>query len=425
MMWMISGRWRTGVWPAVALAVVIQAQAADEPSHWTLEASLRRAIDVAPEQREAEAQLAARAAERTEAGSWPNPSVELRADEKLGIDDGRGGTDLTYAGISQPLPLLRLARQRRAADRVLGAAHNNLRYQQLLLEHRTAVAYHRLQLAYAHSELAIRHREQMLELASGRGRDPLVRYLSASERLRLNLLLDEASQAAASAEGELSEARSRLTALLVLPPDSEPTVTELVPLSAPRPLAEFERGLDTHPGLNAARGEEQAARAQIEAVRSRRLADPVLILYRERDYLGGERRDYSGIGVNVQVPLWNLNRGPETRAVAEADGAHARRAARERDLAARLRQSHLHVGHLIEQAEHQRVRVLAPSAQLFELSLRSFTAGEVNVLALVDAHDSYLAARLRYLELLTQQWLEAAELRLAAGESLLAAEVTP
>jgi cobalt-zinc-cadmium efflux system outer membrane protein len=424
MMWTISGRWRTGLWPAVALAVVTQVQAA-EPSRWTLEASLRRAVEVAPEQREAEAQVAARAAERTEAGAWPNPSVELRADEKLGIDDGRGGTDLTYAGISQPLPLLRLARQRRAADNAFGAARDNLRYQQLLLEHRTAVAYHRLQLAHAHSELAVRHREQMLELASGRGRDPLVRYLSASERLRLNLLLDEASQAAASAEGELSEARSRFTALLALPADAESAVTELAPLTAPRPLAEIERGLDAHPAVSSARGEEQAARAQIDAARSRRFADPALILFRERDYLGGERRAYNGVGLNVQVPLWNLNRGPEARITAEADGAHARRAARERDLAARLRQSHLHVGHLIEQAEHQRERVLVPSERLFELSRRSFAAGEVNVLALVDAHDSYLAARLRYLELLTQQWLEAAELRLAAGESLLAAEVTP
>lgn len=424
MTWMISGRWRTGLWPAVALVVVTQAHAA-EPSRWTLEASLRRAVEVAPEQREVEAQVAARAAERTEAGTWPNPTVELRADEKLGIDDGSGGTDLIFAGISQPLPLMRLARQRRAAETALGAARENLRYQQLHLEHRVAIAYHRLQLAYAHSELAETHRAQMVELASRRGRDPLVRYLSASERLRLNLLLDGATQAAASAEGELSEARSRFNALLALSLDSAPAVTALVPLGAPRSLAEFERELAAHPGLSAARGEEQAARQQIEAVRSRRFADPALILYRERDYLGGERRDYSGVGVNVQVPLWNLNRGPETRAVAEADGAHARRAARERDLTARLRQSHLHVGHLIEQAAHHRERVLLPSEKLFQLSLRSFAAGEVNVLALVDAHDNYLTARLRYLELLTQQWLEAAELRLAAGESLLAAEVTP
>jgi outer membrane protein TolC len=48
-------------------------------------------------------------------------------------------------------------------------------------------------------------------------------------------------------------------------------------------------------------------------------------------------------------------------------------------------------------------------------------------LALVDASNTYFDAQARYLELLRDAWIEAAELRLAAGVSLLdsSLEVAP
>ena len=43
----------------------------------------------------------------------------------------------------------------------------------------------------------------------------------------------------------------------------------------------------------------------------------------------------------------------------------------------------------------------------------------MNVLSLIDASNTYFDARKRYLELLYESWVEMAELRLAAGLSLL------
>src|SRR5512139_1988491 len=66
-----------------------------ETASWTLADSVRRALDTAPEMRAAEAGIAAREGELSQAGSWPNPTLDVRADNKLGIEDGSGGTDLT------------------------------------------------------------------------------------------------------------------------------------------------------------------------------------------------------------------------------------------------------------------------------------------------------------------------------------------
>lgn len=396
---------------------------AQESVLWTLEAGVRRALDTAPEMRAADAQVAARESGLRQAGAWPNPMVELRADRKLGLDSGGGGADVRYVAVSQPLPLTRLWRQRRVAETQLAGEHENRRYQRLLLEQQVAQAYHAVQLSAARHALARERRELMEEIATGR--DRLVRYLAPTERTRLGILREQAAQAIASTEGEYAEAAAQLRALLALPADAEPRTVPLVPAAPPVPLATLLARFDGHPGIVGARLEQDSARAGVDAVRSQRFADPVLVLFRERDTFGGVERDYSGVSLSVQIPLWNLNSGSVTKAVVEMDIARARHDARARDFDARLRKSYLHLNHLIEQADNHRRGVLEPSARLFALTRKSFAVGEINVLALVDAHDNYFSAHNHYLELLAQQWLEATDLRLAAGQSLLATEAMP
>jgi cobalt-zinc-cadmium efflux system outer membrane protein len=169
----------------------------------------------------------------------------------------------------------------------------------------------------------------------------------------------------------------------------------------------------------------EAARAGIDVARASRFADPTIGVFRERDFLNGARRDYNGVMLSVRVPLWNLNSGGVARAQAETDQARERRAVVRRDLEARLRQGRLHLGHLIDQAERYRERLLGPSRQLLELARRSFETGESNVLALVDGYNTYFDAEIRYHELLQESWQEAAELRLAAGVAFSQPEAMP
>ncbi|MBI3546261.1 MAG: TolC family protein [Gammaproteobacteria bacterium] len=186
------------------------------------------------------------------------------------------------------------------------------------------------------------------------------------------------------------------------------------------------QGLTAHPALQATQQARDASRANVDVARAQRSADPTVSFFRERDYLNGSRQDYNGFMLGVQVPLWNRNNGGVARARAEADKQEALLAAQQRDLESRLYQSHLHLGHLIEQAEHYRTRLLEPARQLLNLTRKSFATGEQNGLALVDASNIHFEAQARYLELLHDAWLEAAELRLAAGVSLTSrGEVQP
>ena len=50
---------------------------------------------------------------------------------------------------------------------------------------------------------------------------------------------------------------------------------------------------------------------------------------------------------------------------------------------------------------------------------KGYLAGELEVLSLIDANNTYFNAHTRYLELLQQAWLELADLHLAAGKLTL------
>lgn len=397
---------------------------------WTLESATQRAMEIAPEIRTADAGVAARESELTQAGSFPNPTIEARADDKLGIEDGQGGTDLTQLALSQPLPLRRLSRQRAAAEANLESARANRRYQQLLLEREVARVFHALQLTVAKRQLAEERLQLQLNAESPAGPRQgktarLVRYLTPLERRRLAVLSEEANQAVLAAEREQQKAMVEFRALLALPPGALP---EPAPLDAPMAPAELEalmRELDSHPALAAARQELEAARAGIAVAESQRFADPALNLFRERDVLAGGRRNVTGIGLSVQVPLWNANRGPVDKAKAEAAGSQARLDAASRDARGRLAQAHAQLARLLNQTERLRTNLLDPAREVFDLTRRGFAAGESNILALVDANSTYFDARARHLELLAESALAAADLRIALGRSVLAPEVQP
>jgi cobalt-zinc-cadmium efflux system outer membrane protein len=400
---------------------------AAEPPAWTLDTTVRRALASAPEIREAEAEVVAREGALRQAGAWPNPSIELRADQKLGIEDGRGGGDLTQVAITQPLPITRLSRQRAQSGAQLGAARERLRLVRLTRETEAARAFHALQLAQARLALAEQRVRFVAELENGTARPgvKVVRYLTPLERARLAILRESAEQEAASAEGKHGEAAARFRALLGLSPETAPQTVPLVLADKPPALDDLLRRLDAHPALAAGNLDIDAARAGVDVARANRFADPTIGVFRENDFLAGSRRSYNGVMLSVQVPLWNTQSGGVARARAETDQARERHAVQRRDLETRLRQGRLHLGHLIEQAERFRERLLGPARRLLELARRGFETGEQNVLALVDAYNTSFDAEVRYLELLQEGWQEAAELRLAAGLALVTPEAAP
>lgn len=390
---------------------------------WTLEESIRRVVEIAPETRGAEASVDARRGALEQAGAWPNPEIELRVDDKIGKDDGSGGTDFTQFAISQPLPLSgRLGQQQAVASAALEAARADHRYQQVRLETQVAQRYHTLQLATERLHLA----EQRLQLADdfqnvGRRRTQ-AGELSDLERLRLDLIREAAQQGLDKAEGAYNESLSRFRAYLGLSVDTVPNLEPLKPFSTIPVLEQLQEGLADHPALLAAKHRTEAAHSAVGLARAERIPDPSLRLFHERDFLNGRRQEVTGIGLGITVPLWDRNSGRIGEARAQVIEAQSEQQALQRDLSSRLQQSYLHLNHLVQQGEHYRTRVFQPAQRVFDLTRKAYASGEVEILSLIDANNTYFDAHERYLELLQEAWLEAADLRVAAGRALVSTE---
>lgn len=410
---------------AFAIALFYTAAAPAEPL--TLDSAIHRALEVAPEMRAADADVAIRASELRQARSWPNPTIEVRADDRLGQEDGRGGTDITQFALSQPLPIRRLPREARAAAAQLAAAEASRRFRRLVVERDTAEVFFATQLAQ--TRLALAH-ERLTQTDAypneGKRRDPLNRYLTPFDRARLALLREEANQAVSAAARAHEKSLADLRARLALAPTANIVLVAATLPPIPATLDVTAEAVEHHPAVAAAQHTQEGAMAGIELARAQRFADPALSVFRERDMLNDARADVTGVGIGVQIPLWNLNRGPIERARAEVARAQAELESQRREISLQLSRSRAELLRLHAQAEQMRVSLLEPAHKLHELARRSFQTGEVNVLALIDAANTYYDARARHLELLAQAQLAAAELRLATGESVLRqAEVQP
>ncbi len=413
----------------LAIGLVFSPISVAEPAQrWTLGASIKRVVQVAPEMKTADAEINKQQGELEQAGAWPNPNISIQVDDSLGLEDASGGYELTQISISQALPWGRLSDQRKQAEASLASVEAQRSHLHLMLEQKVAQRFHLLQLTEAKLQLA-KKRLQQASLYQNTGRqrslnDPLIRYLTPLERMRLDIVLQAAKQTMDVAEGEYNEAAASFKALLAMPIDSELQLMPLTLVLLPEKLASLEGALKTHPALEADKQTLLSAQAGIAVAKSQRFDDPTLTLFQAKDYFANSKQTGTGIMLSLQLPLWNLNNGAVSQARARVHQVRAELNLKQRELQTNLHKSYLHLGHLIEQAKHYRDKLLQPAQKVFTLTRKGFAAGELNVLTLIDANNTYFDAQERYFELLQEGWLELAEVRKSAGLSLAVNQLT-
>ncbi len=390
----------------------------------TLNSSVQRAIEIAPEIKAADAEINQQQGKLEQAGAWPNPSISIQADNSLGLEDAAGGYSVTQFSISQPLPFSRLKYQRREAVANLENAKEYKNYQQLLLEYNIAQNFHTLQFAQAKLKLAEKRLQQAKHYQTSSRRagskDYLIRYLTPLERMRLNIVLQEANQTLASAEGQYNEVLAGFKVLLAIHREEAIKLPNLKSVVIPEDIKAAKNSLlQNHPALKANKYAVESARVGVAVAKRKRFEDPALTIFQGQDFLGGRRQASTGIMLSVQVPLWNQNSGLVKQAKARVYRTQAELEFKQRELKINFHKNYLHLGHLIEQAENYRIKLLQPAKHVFKLTRKGFFAGELNILNLIDANNTFFNTQERYLELLQQGWLELGAVRMNAGVSLI------
>lgn len=407
------------------MLLVLASEPAIAAEEWTLAKSVQRAMDVAPEQQEALAGIAVRQSELDQAAQWPNPSISLRAQNRLGLQDGRGGYNVDQLIISQPLPLWRLQKQQAVAAKQLSAEQALADRTRLTVQHDIARLYYALVLS--HEKLLLAEQRQRfthgVQRAQSGNTKAVIRYINPLDRHRIELLDEATGRTLLNARAVYTETLKVFRLRLQLADQDDINLPTLQPASAPQPLATLQQRLrKSSATLKQMEYQTEATQAGVDLERFRKYGDPVVSLIHERDVLAGRRQNFNGIMLSVPVPLWDRNQGNVARAEAEVMRNESRLRITRRNLQAQLERSYLNLSQLLEQLRTIDKRMVEPAKDLLALTRQSYAVGEVNSLNLIDAYNTYFDARNNALDLMYQSQIAAINLHQAVGDSVLRPE---
>ena len=397
-------------------------------NHWTLQSSIAQAMNNSPELQQSTALIGARKAQRQLSEMWPDPSIEFKVDNQVGLDTGTGNYALSEISISQDIPLSRMTYQSRVANAQLNSAVHAQSQEALLLQNKVARTFYQLQLASEISALA----QQRIDLAdklhastNKKQRDPMIRYLTPLEKMRLDILREKSYQRAAAANGKRHEILIEFYKILGLDISQQTSVPPLLSVKKIDSLSQLKQLQSNHPLLASQRENLQAASDEIKLARSSSMRDPSISINRLRENFSTGTESVYGIMLNIEIPIHNRKNSAVSKAKYGARLQRIELARIKRDLELNLSRSHTHLNHVIEQANQYKDKVLEPAKKILQLSEKGFISGELNVLSLVDANNTYFESHIQYLNLLYQAWIEVCEINLNAGKFISLSENTP
>ncbi len=390
--------------------------------HWTLQNSISQAMSASPELKKSSAEIGARNADLQLSEMWPDPSISLKVDNQVGLDKGTGDYAFSELSISQDIPLSRIKYQKSVAQAQLNAAVYSKTNAALKLQSRVEKVFYQLQLASAIHDLSV----QRVELAdkfntpeTKHNSASVVRYLTPLEKMRLSIIREKAHQAEAAAEGKLRETLTKFYKLLVIETDKELTVPELLPVDNIPILGELSELQVSHPLLSTQQQLLQAAINDIDVARSSVTKDPSISVNRLRENFSTGVESVYGIMLNIEIPIHDRKSTAVSKARYTASQQRIELGNLKRVLQMNLQRSYMHLNHVTVQALEYKQKVLVPAAKILELSKQGFISGELNILSLIDANNTYFESHMQYLDLIFQSRIELAEINLYTGNFVL------
>jgi outer membrane protein, heavy metal efflux system len=398
------------LWLLVLILSAVPARAAEV---LTLSQALAMALDKNPELAAARQRVHAAGGRAQQARLWPNPELELSA-EDMPADDVGLSKSKNMIGIAQTVPFPgKKSLDARIGRREISATENEYRARERELVRAVKSAFYRALAA----EQKVMVSGQLLDLSHSlvntAGKRVEAGAAGNQESLRAEIEMERARVELTAARRELTEAQEELATLLGRP--RQPLGALQGELRADVMTIDAAK-LTQHPDLRAARANRERAELEWRRARLEPLPDVTLGVAGGR----AEAENESLVEFRVSLPLPLFDRGQgrkrETRALADIArydlDATEQRLGQDFDVAgARLRAAG-------EQVETYRARILPKAEEALRLVRGGFEAGKFGFLDLVDTQRTLAEARLAYLDKLLELNLARTDLEALAGTQM-------
>lgn len=377
----------------------------------TLEAAIDLALRANPSLRAAGSEVAAQEGALTQAGTLPNPELELLREGEQ--SDNR----TTTATLNIPIELggKRAARVD-AARQEKELAAIALEAERARVRADTAAAFHDVVAAQERERMA----QELVSLAgralAAAGKRVEAGTLSPVEETRARVAQGSARIEALQAARDLESARIRLAALWA---GDARQLNINAPQSAALPLAppldRLLAQLDRSPAMRHARIEVGRREALARLEKSRRTPDVNVIVGAQRE--GPDTRNRAVLGLSVPLPLFNRNDGAVLDALRRVDKARDEQDAEGARLRAELAQAHARLTAALGECALIADEVLPGAEDAQRAASRGFELGKFGLIDVLDAQRVLAQSKNQYLNAVAESHRAAADIARLLGHA--------
>lgn len=389
----------------------------------TLDQAWQLAATANPQIRAKQAQVAAAEGAQTDAKAWLNSNPQLTVEQtRRSVPQAGLGTDRRSewnTGLSQTLEIGGQPGYRReSASAALSALRSEIQDTRGQVRAEVSEQFHRVLALQQRVELETR----ALTLFDSTAEAVRKRRAAGEDtKLDANVALVESERARnhlAQADEQLSEARTRLAALLQLPPTDMPQASgELGPIRSAYTLDELLRSIDEQPRLQALAARENSAAAKLKLERASTYPDITVGLSVGREGPNDARERLTTLSVSVPLPLFKRNASGIGQATTELSQTQIERQAAARDARSQVSGLWTHLASLEARVKRLQTSVLPALEDNQQLAVKSQRAGQIGLLELIVVNRQGLDARRDLLDALTDYHATRIALERAAGWS--------
>ena len=343
--------------------------------------------------------------QRQQAGSMPNPRLELSNTSSAFLSNG--GEYSRSIGLSQDIPVGgRLGAQENVADAGLKLAIVNLRQAEATLAGQVAASYYRLLVfnrQIATRDALIGVDQKLLDVTTARMRAGEVSPLDVSTA---ELETERLKEQQALLQNQHDVELASLNQLLGQPARTPLVLADTLPTgSALGNLADLQQqALKERADIQAARLESEQAQAGVDLARSERWEDWTVGVSS-----GQSRLDITGvppqameheIGVTLSIPLplWNRNKGNIAGAMSSGRQADANVAALRLQVQNEVATGYGKLQRLSDMVARYKERLLPLSDQSVALAQQGYNQGQVSIVEVVTTERQHSEVEIAYLD---------------------------
>jgi cobalt-zinc-cadmium efflux system outer membrane protein len=384
------------------------------PDTLRLEQALQQALQEHPAAQTAQWRTEAAKGQIRQAGLWPNPVIEVEAEE---WSSGQSPGGLFYR-LSQDVLLGRkLHRQVQFARRTYEATQYEAFVVQLTVAQQLTEAYfnalvarRRMQLAEQLSGLATRLYATITSMVEA-GK------LSPVEQQRVRVEKSRAEAQYLEARRSYDVARSQLAAALGQPILPDVVLEDVLDtLRTPPPYDRLAEKLRAHPLLQQLEALQQAAQARERLERARRWPDIGITVGTQQ--LADTPKRFLTVGFTLPIPLFHRNQGAiqAARATYQATVAEWKNARIALETSLQATYSRL----LATYRELQLLKqeALPAAEQAYEAIREGYQQGKFNVLDVLDSQRTFFEIKMQYVDVLARYHRTYIQLQALTGQLL-------